>query len=556
MKPSRFALISVTDKTGVIAFAKGLIQLGFRLLSTGGTAALLRDNGLSVTDVAEFTGHPECLDGRVKTLHPKVYGGVLADRSKASHLSDMKRLGFEAVDLVAVNLYDFAGNARGMRKPLSQVIEHIDIGGPTMLRAAAKNNDHVYVIVDPNDYSRVLEDLSGSRPQEGLRVELAAKVFQTTAAYDQMIAAEFEEQISLESGNLKLSSVGRPMPTHLELSLSLMQDLRYGENSHQKASFYAPQPSVAEPGTGTGKNSGLAAAQIIQGKELSYNNIVDLDAAAAIVADFDPRAALTIIKHTNPCGTAVDPRLPPPPGQRTTDPTSSFTVEDLFRKALACDPKCAFGGIVAANKPVDGSAADAMASIFLECVIAPDFTSEALRIFAAKKNLRLIRSDVTLKRGRSDALAIRSVEGGFLVQTPDNEEMDPSRWICASQTKPLPETLAELYFAMTLARHVKSNAIVVTREHQSIGIGAGQMSRIDAARISVEKAKELGHSTCGAVAASDAFFPFRDSIDILAKAGITAIVQPGGSIKDQESIDAANEHGIVLMMTGVRHFKH
>ena len=549
MTPSRFALISVTDKTGVVPFAKGLIQLGFRLLSTGGTAALLRENGLSVTDVAEFTGHPECLDGRVKTLHPKVYGGVLADRTKASHLSDMKRLGFEAVDLVAVNLYDFAGNARGKSKPLSQVIEHIDIGGPTMLRAAAKNNDHVYVIVDPNDYPRVLEDLAGTQPQKGLRIELASKVFQTTAAYDQMIAAEFQEQMTPVSRESTSPPLGRGTPKHLELSLAVTQALRYGENSHQKASFYAVKSPVAS------KNSGLAAANIIQGKELSYNNIVDLDAAAAIVADFDPLPALTIIKHTNPCGTAVYERSPTLSGQ-PTPPKSPLTIEGLFSKALHCDPKCAFGGIVAANIPVDGPAAQAMVNIFLECVIAPDFTADALRIFASKKNLRLVRSDVTLKRGRSDTLTIRSVEGGVLIQTPDNDAMDSSSWTCASQAKPSPQTLAELRFAMTLAKHVKSNAIVVTRGHQSIGIGAGQMSRIDAARIAVEKAKELGHSTCGAVAASDAFFPFRDSVDILAKAGITAIVQPGGSIKDQESIDAANEHGIVLMMSGARHFKH
>lgn len=534
----RYALISVTDKTGVLEFARGLKECGFDILSTGGTAVLLRDNDVPVTDVATYTGHPECLDGRVKTLHPKVHGGILAKRSSTSHLADMERLGFSNIDVVAVNLYDFAGKAKGQDLSLSQVIEHIDVGGPTMLRAAAKNHESVYAVVDPGDYAPVIESLRSKKDDPALRASLALKVFTTTAAYDQMIASDLASRLSPKESaeqTTATATTAAVLPEQIHLELTRVQSLRYGENSHQNAALYA------KGNYGLKNRAGLTHARILQGKELSYNNFVDLDAAAAIVADLDPIPSVTIIKHTNPCGTAS--------GKHATS-------ADLFAKAFAADPKCAFGGIVASNVAIDLIAAKAMAEIFLECIIAPKFTSEALAHFATKKNLRIVESNVTTKAGRQDSWLMRSVEGGLLVQTPDDFAQNTALWTCVSQAKPTPEVLAELKFAMTLCRHVKSNAIVITKDLRSIGIGAGQMSRVDSAGIAVAKAKELGHSPCDGVAASDAFFPFRDSVDILAKAGITAIVQPGGSVRDQESIDAANEHGMVMMMTGNRHFKH
>ena len=528
-KPPRYALLSVTDKTGITSFAKELIRLGFTILSTGGTASLLRDHQIPVTDVGTFTGSPEALGGRVKTLHPMVHGGILADRFNDDHLKDMERMGWQNIDVVAVNLYNFSGEARDKNLPLAKAIEYVDVGGPTMLRAAAKNHCSVLPIVDPHDYDRVLAFLNGASEDIEFREYLAGKVFTATAAYDQMIAAYFIAKAS--------TNVSRPaseecvLATGFTSRMQLLHGLRYGENSHQKAGVYMIN----------GERKGLTAARILQGKELSYNNYVDLDAAAAIVADLSPLQAITIIKHTNPCGTAA---------------LQNATAHDLFVKALGADAKCAFGGIVASNIAIDAKAATAMAEIFLECVIAPEFTADALAVFATKKNLRVIASEVTTRRGRPEEWQQRSISGGLLVQTADLTVEDPAQWTCATLAKPTPEMLAEMRLAMTLCKHVKSNAIVVTREGASIGIGAGQMSRIDSARIAVEKARELGHSPCGAVAASDAFFPFRDSVDFLAKAGVSAIVQPGGSLRDQESIDAANEHGIVMMITGVRHFKH
>lgn len=525
---ARYALLSVTDKTGIVAFAQGLVQEGFQLISTGGTAKLLKDQNLPVIEASEFTGHPECLDGRVKTLHPKIHGGLLADRSNPEHLTDMARLNFSNIDVVAVNLYDFAGCAAGKNLPISKVIEYIDVGGPTMLRAAAKNHRHVYVVIDPNDYQSVLASLANSTNAAELKQTLALKVFESTAQYDAMIAKEFATQLAVDRNPKEKEN---SLPETLSLSLESFQPLRYGENSHQRAGLYAIN----------GQHHGLVGAKIIQGKELSYNNLVDLDAAAAIVADLAPTPAVTIIKHTNPCGTAA---------------RTGLNARELFALALKADPKCAFGGIVAANITIDGETAKALAEIFLECVIAPAFTNEALQILAAKKNLRVVQSNIVLPSGQNDPWTLRSIAGGVLIQTPDRSPIKSPQWDCVSNLKPSPSQLAELEFAMTLSRHVKSNAIVLTKLGQSIGIGAGQMSRVDAAKIALEKARELGHSPSGAVAASDAFFPFRDTVDLLAGAGVSAIVHPGGSVRDQESVDAANEHGIVLVTTGTRHFKH
>ena len=521
------ALISVTDKTGVIDFAKGLADLSFRILSTGGTAKLLRDAGITVTEVADVTQSPEVLGGRVKTLHPMIHGGILADRSNESHMNDMARMDWSGIDIVAVNLYDFAGEAKSKNLTLDKAIEYIDIGGPAMLRAAAKNHTYCMPVIDPADYGDVLKQWQNGAPEKAFRQKLASKVFAATAAYDSMISAYFKEALSP-------SSADDTWPATLSQELKLSQPLRYGENSHQKAAFYYP---VTTPPTG------LAAAKFLQGKELSYNNYIDIDAAAAIVADLAPLPAMTIIKHTNPCGTATSATLPP---------------HEIFAHALSSDPKCAFGGIVASNITVTEEAARAMCEIFLECVIAPDYAPAALEVFAAKKNLRVLKSNAVLESGRVTATNVlwRSVNGGILAQTADALSQNPSAWTCVTKNQPTATMLADLNFAMTVCKHVKSNAILLASGLKTIGVGAGQMSRVDSARFAIDKARELGHIVKGSVMASDAFFPFRDSVDLAARAGIAAIVQPGGSMRDKESIEAANEHGIVMMMTGIRHFRH
>lgn len=526
-RPSRVALVSVTNKKGVIEFARGLSELSFKILSTGGTAKLLRDSGIAVIDVSDVTKFPEILGGRVKTLHPLIHGGILADRSNSAHTLDMKQLGIEGIDLVAVNLYDFANDALSKNLPLNEAIEHIDIGGPTMLRAAAKNHTHCLPVMDPCDYDATLNFLKIGRDDINFRQKMAAKVFAATAKYDQMISDYFSQAL-FNDDHPKTSS------SPVVKSLELVQTLRYGENSHQSASFYREQGSAPH---------GLAGAKFLQGKELSYNNYVDLDAAAAIVADLSPLPATTIIKHTNPCGTAASPTLSP---------------LQLFKHALACDPKCAFGGIVATNVAIDEATASAMADIFLECVIAPDFTHEALKVFSTKKNLRLLKSDAVLQSGRSKAggHVWKSINGGLLQQEVDSAVPNPDSWTCVSKLKPDAALLADMRFAMTVCKHVKSNAIVLSSGLRTIGVGAGQMSRIDSARFAIEKAREMAHEIPGSVLASDAFFPFRDTVDLAAKAGVRAIVQPGGSLRDQESVDAANEHGLVMMVTGTRHFRH
>jgi phosphoribosylaminoimidazolecarboxamide formyltransferase/IMP cyclohydrolase len=522
---SRVALVSVTDKSGVIEFARGLAQLSFKILSTGGTAKLLREAEIDVTDVADVTKSPEILGGRVKTLHPVIHGGILADRHNPAHNGDLRLLGIDGIDVVVVNLYDFAKDAREKNLPLTTAIEHIDIGGPTMLRAAAKNHRHCLPVIDPQDYGHVLDFFSSGKENTAFREHMAAKVFAQTAAYDHMISEYFQQ---------RTASNAAANQTRLEPKMEIVQTLRYGENAHQSAAFYRPSNERA---------TGLSAAQFLQGKELSYNNYVDLDAAAAIVADLAPLPSMTIIKHTNPCGTAASP---------------SLTASQLFEQALSCDPKCAFGGIVASNIPIDESSAKAMADIFLECVIAPDYSPGALRVFAAKKNLRVLKSDAVLESGRmkSPSKSWKSINGGLLVQDVDTSVPRPETWTCATKAKPDASILADMAFAMTICKHVKSNAIVLSSGLRTIGVGAGQMSRIDSARFAIEKARELAHEVPGSVLASDAFFPFRDTVDLAAKAGIRGIIQPGGSLRDQESIDAANEHGLVMMITGTRHFRH
>jgi phosphoribosylaminoimidazolecarboxamide formyltransferase/IMP cyclohydrolase len=524
---ARVALVSVTNKTGVIEFARGLAGLSFRILSTGGTAKILRDAGLDITDVSEVTRSPEILGGRVKTLHPVIHGGILADRDNIDHLKDMRRLDITGIDLVVANLYDFAGDARAKNLPLAKAIEHIDIGGPTMLRAAAKNHVHCMPVIDPSDYNDVLNYWKSSRNDLAFRQRLAAKVFATTAAYDRMISDYFADSLQSEDSR----SV---WPKQSTTKLELLQTLRYGENSHQAAALYRSAETPVH---------GLASAKILQGKELSYNNYVDLDAAAAIVADLAPLPSVTIIKHTNPCGTAASPTL---------------SALHLFERALSCDPKCAFGGIVASNITVDESAAKAMAEIFLECIIAPDYTAGALQVFANKKNLRVVKSDAVLESGRAHRSAHlwKSINGALLTQEADAVIPHPETWNCVTKMKPDATMLADLAFAMTVCKHVKSNAIVLSSGLRTIGVGAGQMSRVDSARFAIDKAREMAHEVPGSVMASDAFFPFRDTVDFAAKSGVKAIVQPGGSLRDQESVDAANEHGLVMMTTGVRHFRH
>jgi phosphoribosylaminoimidazolecarboxamide formyltransferase/IMP cyclohydrolase len=515
------ALLSVTDKTGLVPFARGLAELGYTLLSTGGTAKLLRESGLSTTDVADYTASPEILDGRVKTLHPKIHGAILHDRNNPGHVAEAERQGIGAIDLVVVNLYRFKEEALARRLTPEAAIEHIDIGGPTMLRAAAKNWMHCLPVIDPADYGAVLTALRQGRPERGFRQRLAAKVFRSVSAYDDMIASFLEERPAAD-GDLLLPEGG--------LALERVAALRYGENPHQRAALYAP----------AGRRTGFAAAACLQGKELSYNNILDLDAATALASDL-ASPAVVIIKHTNPCGVAT--------GERP--------LGALFQQALACDPKSAFGGIVAFNRKVDRKAAEAAVGLFLECVAAPAFDDEALAVFKAKPNLRVVHAPFAASgAGGEKTLSLRSVRGGYLVQDADTALAEATSWKVVTKATPTPAQSLDLVFAMTVAKHVKSNAIVFAREGISVGVGAGQMSRVDSAQIAVAKAAEAGKPLAGAVLASDAFFPFRDTVEFAARHGVAAIVQPGGSIRDQESIEAADAAKIAMVFTGMRHFRH
>lgn len=510
---SKWALISVTDKTGVVELARGLAQAGYGLLSTGGTAKTLRDAGLTVKDVAEHTGSPEILDGRVKTLHPKTHGGILFDRADEKHRSEAATHGIQPIDAVVVNLYRFADEAVARGLSATDAIHHIDIGGPAMLRAAAKNWAHVAAVCDPSDYPEILAALKAGGIGSDLRQRLAAKTFATVSAYDAMIAA-YLAGAAAES-----------------VTLTKIQDLRYGENPHQAAGLY--RVGGAEP-------QGFGALKILQGKEVSYNNILDLDAASALAAEFeDP--AVVIVKHTNPCGVAVK---------------AGASLDALFASALACDPKSAFGGIVAMNRRVDRKAAEALNTLFLECVAAPDYDADALALLATKPNVRVVRAPFATAEGLKKVpreRSVRSVRGAWLMQDEDRGLRPRAEWQVVTKVAPSPAVLADLAFAMAVAKHVKSNAIVFAKGGMVIGVGAGQMSRLDSSHIAAYKS---GERSRGGVVASDAFFPFRDGIDEAAKAGITAAIQPGGSKADPDVIAACDEHGMAMIFTGRRHFKH
>ncbi len=521
----RRALLSVSDKRGIVEFARGLAGLGVEIVSTGGTSAVLREAGIPVTSIEGLTGFPEILDGRVKTLHPKVHGGILGRRDLPEHRRQMEEHGIVPIDLVAVNLYPFRATVSRPGVTLEEAIENIDIGGPSMVRSAAKNHRDVIVVVNPDRYGQILDELRARGDVDAAtRLVLAVEAFRHTAFYDALIS----EYLGAQAGSGLLD-----FPRELTLAFEKVEALRYGENPHQRAAFYR-DPLPAGPA--------LAAAEQLQGKELSYNNLNDAHAAWALVWEFAEPAAVAV-KHANPCGVAV-----------------AGTPAEAYRKAHDADPVSIFGGIVALNRPVDGEAARAMAEVFLEVVIAPDFTAEAREVLRAKKNLRLLKAAPPEHAGAwrgaggpPRLIDLRRVDGGLLIQEADPPGADPGEWRCVSRVRPEPADLAELLFAWKVVKHVKSNAIVVARGGQTLGVGAGQMNRVDAARIALRQA---GAAARGAYLASDAFFPFPDVVEAAAAAGIRAIVQPGGSIRDEESVRAADAHGLVMMFTGRRHFKH
>ena len=520
------ALISVSDKEGLVELGKALAAHGVEILSTGGSAKSLRDAGLKVVEVSDHTGFPEIMDGRVKTLQPTIHGGILARRTDAGHKKAMDDHKIAGIDLVVVNLYPFEATvARGADFPTC--VENIDIGGPALIRASAKNHDFVTIVVDPKDYAAVLDELTANKGATtlALRRKLAAKAFSRTASYDSAIATWFAKQEN------------DTFPERLTIAAERVQTLRYGENPHQKAAFYSDGS----------KRPGVATAHMVQGKELSYNNIGDTDAAYECVAEFDPKrtAAVAIIKHANPCGVA-----------------EGSTLVEAYAKALACDSTSAFGGIVALNRTLDAEAARAITGIFTEVIIAPDATDEAVAIVAAKKNLRLLLAG-GLPDPRAFGLTVKSVAGGLLVQSRDNATVDEMQLKTVTRRAPTPAELDELRFAFRVAKHVKSNTIVYAKDRATVGIGAGQMSRIDAARIAARKAEDAAKElklavplTKGSVVASDAFFPFADGLLVAIEAGATAVIQPGGSVKDSEVIKAADDHGVAMVFTGTRHFRH
>jgi phosphoribosylaminoimidazolecarboxamide formyltransferase/IMP cyclohydrolase len=519
------ALISVYDKTGVADFARALIRFGITVVSTGGTRKLLEEEGIACIDVSELTGFPEMMDGRVKTLHPKVHGGLLAVRNNEAHKSALRIHQIPAIDLLVSNLYPFEKTVAS-GAGYDEVIENIDIGGPAMIRSAAKNHGDVTVVVDPADYGMILEAIEehGQVPVAE-RQKLAAKAFSRTAAYDAAISAWFAE--TLETPALPWRSFAG----------SLVQEMRYGENPHQWAAFYSTDSA----------GPSIATAEQIQGKQLSYNNINDTDAAFALVSEFDPDeyAAVAIIKHANPCGVAVENSL-----------------VDAYKKALACDPVSAFGGIVALNGEIDAATAEEIVKVFTEVIVAPSATPQALKVFETKKNLRVLLTDGLIDT-KAAGTTVRSVTGGLLVQTADNRNVNDCELQTVTKREPTEDELRDLRLAAIVAKHVKSNAVVYVKDGATVGIGAGQMSRIDSTRIAFEKSKDaakaLGEKvplTKGSVVASDAFFPFADGLLTAVEAGATAVIQPGGSIRDDEVIAAADEAGIAMVFTGMRHFRH
>jgi phosphoribosylaminoimidazolecarboxamide formyltransferase/IMP cyclohydrolase len=507
------ALLSVSDKSGLVDFATGLRSLGWELISTGGTARALRDAGVACVDVSAITNFPEMLDGRVKTLHPAIHGGLLARRDLPEHMAAIAAHDISPIDLVCVNLYPFRETARRAGVTPEDVIEQVDIGGPSMIRSAAKNFAAVTVVVDPADYTTVLATLREGRDDLEMRRGLAAKVFEHTAAYDAMIAAWFASQR------------GDRFPARLTVALERQQALRYGENPGQRAAFY-----VEEHG------AGLAALTQRGGKELSFNNLLDLEGALLATDPFAGETCCAIVKHTTPCGLAT-----------------GRTAVEAYRKALACDPMSAFGSVIAFTVPVDDEAAAAVASLFVECVVAPSFSDEARRLLGEKKNLRVLEGEA---RVAPDSLDLKRVRGGVLVQERSPAKLDDAGWQVMTTRQPTPAEWTDLLFAWRAVASVKSNAIVLARDGATIGIGAGQMSRVDAAFLAVHKARTAGHETQGAALGSDAYFPFRDGIDQAAEAGVGTIVQPGGSVRDGEVVAAANEHGMAMVFTGRRTFRH
>jgi phosphoribosylaminoimidazolecarboxamide formyltransferase/IMP cyclohydrolase len=507
------ALLSVSDKTGIVDFARGLAELKWELVSTGGTARVLRKEGLTVRDVSDITGFPEMMDGRVKTLHPAVHGALLARRDLPEHQAALEEHGITPIDLVAVNLYPFRETAARKDVSPDDVIEQIDIGGPSMLRSAAKNFASVWVVVEPDDYRRVLAALHAADNDMDLRRVLAGKVFAHTAAYDAAVASWFAVQR------------GDKFPSAIVVSFERAHSLRYGENPGQSAAFYVERPSA-----------GLAGLTQRGGKELSFNNLLDLEGALLAVDPFGDATACAIIKHTTPCGLAV-----------------ADTALEAYKKALACDPVSAFGSVIAFTVPVDDATADAVSGLFVECIVSPSFTDGAVEILGRKKNLRVLEGRATWGPNNLD---YKRVRGGVLVQERAPAVIDDTGWTIATKRQPTAEEHDDLLFAWRAVAAVKSNAIVLAREGATIGIGAGQMSRVDAAFLAVHKAQLAGHNTTGAVLGSDAFFPFRDGVDQAAQAGVRAIVQPGGSVRDAEVIDAADEHGITMVITGKRQFRH
>ena len=543
----RRALISVSDKTGIIDFARELSHFDVEIISTGGTAKALRDAGLNVRDISDITGFPEMMDGRVKTLHPRVHGGLLAIRDNASHVEAMKQNDIEPIDMVVVNLYPFAETIRRPGVTLDEAIEQIDIGGPAMIRSAAKNARDVAVVTRASHYTEILDEMRKHNGALSLatRQRLAHEAFEQTSGYDLLVSAYLASKDSSNSitsstsisafasgssesesplymaEEFSIEKFHGQLPSNAEWNIAKLRDLRYGENPHQIAALYQ-----------TRMNGGLANAEVLAGKEMSFNNYVDADAAWALVCDFE-ETACAIIKHTNPAGVGL-----------------GATTAEAYKKALATDPVSAFGGIVAFNQPVDASAAEEVVKIFTEVVIAPDYDDDAIKIFGTKKNLRILR----LKNDQAkQQLEFKHISGGMLVQTTDNHKLHRDQLKVVTERKPTDEEIRALLFAWTVCKHTKSNAIVYARADQTVGVGAGQMSRVDSVKIGAMRANL---PVAGSVLASDAFFPFRDGIDEAAKHGITAVIQPGGSVRDDEVIAAANEHGLAMVFTGVRHFKH
>jgi phosphoribosylaminoimidazolecarboxamide formyltransferase/IMP cyclohydrolase len=523
MKPVRRVLLSVTDKAGIVEFAQALVRHGAELVSTGGTARTLRDAGLPVRDISDLTGFPEMLDGRVKTLHPKVHGGILHIRDNAEHRAAVEQHGIQPIDMVVVNLYAFTATVQKPGVHFGELIENIDIGGPSMVRSAAKNFEDVAVVTDAADYARLTAELdaNGGKLSRTTRWELARKAFRLTASYDEAIATVLESLPALPAASegLPARAATTEFPATLRLSYAQAMPLRYGENPHQHAALYAD-------GTGTG----VAGLRQLQGKELSYNNLVDLDACWELAQEFD-EPAVAIIKHTNPCGAAT-----------------GATVREAYEKALAADPVSAFGAVIGVNREVDGEAATEMAKLFVEAIAAPGYSAEALKIFAAKKNLRLTE----IHRAQPGRV-LKQVSGGVLLQDADTGRITRAELKVVTRRQPTEEEIAALLFAWRVCKHVKSNAIVYARNGQTVGIGAGQMSRVDAAKFGAMKAV-LPMEGC--VAASDAFFPFPDGLEWVIASKATAVIQPGGSVRDAEVIAAADRLNAAMVFTGMRHFRH